>query len=69
MSPEKDKLARFTGSHRVQMRGTDSLETEIANLLMDFGNENDEHKKNYMFIKYQSKTDEIKTLGNKIIEI
>lgn len=51
------------------MRGTDSLETEIANLLKDFGNENDEHKKNYMFIKYQSKTDEIKTLGNKIIEI
>lgn len=26
-------------------------------------------KKNYMLIKYQSKTDEIKTLGNKIIEI
>ena len=69
MSPEKDKLARFTGSHRVQMWGTDSLETEIANLFKDFGNENDEHKKNYMFIKYQSKTDEIKTLGNKIIEI
>ena len=69
MRSEKGKLARFTDSHRVQMRGTDSMETEIANLLKDFGNENDEHKKNYMFIKYQSKTDEIKTLGNKIIEI
>ena len=69
MRSEKGKLARFTDSQRVQMRGTDSLETEIANLLKDFGNENDEHKKNYMFIKYQSKTDEIKTLGNKIIEI
>ena len=45
MRSQKDKLARFTGSHRVQMRFTDSLETEIANLLKDFGNENDEYKK------------------------